>query len=184
MQPIRFIPTLLVLGLCALATSCANAPAEPGGMPQPTAEHKELMQGVGSWEGTLTSYIPGQPESTIPAQDEVVGVGGFWTHSRFSCVYMGQPYIGTGLLGYNPATKSYVGTWVDSMSSHLAIMKGEKDAKTNALVMQWHAPNEQGVMTHQRSVTERTDDAYTITFYEGEGEERKHMVITMKRKKT
>ena len=79
MLPIRFIPNLLVLGLCALATSCANAPvvpaAEPGGMPQPTADHKELMRGVGSWEGTLTSYVPGQPESTIPAQEEVVGVG-------------------------------------------------------------------------------------------------------------
>ena len=148
MNSIRFAPKLLALGLFALATSCDNATvasaAEQAGPPQPTAEHKELLKGVGSWEGTLTAYIPDQPESKIPAQEEVVAVGGFWTHSRFSCTFEGQQYIGTGTFGYDPATKSYVGTWVDSMTAHLSIMKGEKDSKTNAMVMHWDAPNEQG----------------------------------------
>lgn len=148
----------------------------------PTAEHAELMQGVGSWVGTLQSFMPGAPAEPMAATEEVVAVGGFWTHARFSCMFMGQPYVGTGCVGYDAATGSYVGTWIDNTSSYLAMMQGKKIPGTDDIEMRWMAPSPEGVMTAHRSVTNRTDNAYTITFYSGDGAGEKIMVIAMQRK--
>ncbi len=149
----------------------------------PTAEHKDLLQAVGSWVGTLTYFTPGQEPTPNPAQEEIVAIGGFWVQSHFSCEFMGQPYIGNGCMGYDAASKTYVSTWVDNMSSYLAVMKGQRDAKTNAIVLHYEAPNEQGVMTHYRSETIKSANSSTMTFFEGEGAGRKMMVIDMQRKK-
>ncbi|MBL8858304.1 MAG: DUF1579 family protein [Planctomycetes bacterium] len=151
-------------------------------MPQPTAEHKHILAGVGEWEGTLTMYMPGMPASAVPAHETVTPVGEFWIQSRFTCDFMGQPYLGTGTHGYDVNKKKYVSTWADSMSSHMSLMEGNVDPKTKALVMHWEAPGMSGGMEKHRSETVHADNSYTMTFFTGEGEGTKSMVIDMKRK--
>lgn len=169
----RIIHRLLVLGLLTFATSCTTTL---------TAEQEEILQGVGNWEGTITMFIPGQDAAASPATEQVQGLGSVGTTTRFSSKFMGQPYVGTGVVGYDPVTRCYRGTWTDNMSPYVSVMEGKKNPETNAVVMHWKSPNMEGVMTQQRSETVRTADSYTMTFYEGEGEGRKAMVIAMKRK--
>lgn len=175
--------TLARLALVCAAASPAFAllAAEPQDPPAPSAEHAEILKGVGHWEGTLTTYMPGVPEAPVAAHETVEAIGGFWTQSRFECDFMGMPYVGTGCVGYDSAKKKYVGTWIDNMSSHLAVMEGERDPKSGALVMRYSAPDMTGAMVPHRIVTVGGDDAYTSTFYQGEGEGTKTMVIAMKR---
>ena len=151
-------------------------------MPQPTEQHKHMLAGVGEWEGTLTMFVPGMSAAPAPAHESITPVGGFWIQSRFTCDFMGAPYLGTGTHGYDPMKKKFISTWADSMSSYLAIMEGDIDPKTKALVMHWDAPGMTGAMEKHRSETIETANNRTMTFFTGEGAGTKSMVIEMKRK--
>lgn len=173
----RLAPVLLLAAAATAATFVAPAPQYP----QPTEKHAQILEQVGTWEGTLTSLMPGAPGEPAAARETMVAVGGFWIQSTFQCDFMGMPYTGTGCVGYDESRGKYVGTWVDSMSSYLAVMEGEVDEDKGALVMRWEAPDpESGKMVPHWSETVHGEDRYTSTFYMGEGV--KTMVIDMKRK--
>lgn len=172
----------LAAGAFAVAAVRVAARQEP---PQPTAEHAWLLRGVGDWQGTLTTSLPDVPSEPIPVTETVEAVGGFWTQSRFECEFMGAPFVGTGCLGYDTQRKKFVGTWIDSSSSYLSVMEGERDPKTQELVMRWQAPDMMtGALAPHRYVSvERKDGSHETTFYMGAGDaEVKTMVISMKRK--
>lgn len=172
----------LVLAIGSLAVAGVRSALPGQEMPQPTEQHRQLLSGVGAWEGTLTSYMTDPPAAPVAARETVEAVGGFWIQSRFECQFMGMPYVGTGCVGYDAAKKKYIGTWVDSMSSHLALMEGEVDPATKALVLRWESPDETGKLARHRSESVETADGRTMTFYMGEGAGTKSMVIEMKRK--
>jgi len=171
-----------LLAAGALAVAAVRPALFSQDMPQPGDQHKQLLASVGEWQGTLTTFMPGQPATPAPATQVTEAIGGFWTQSRFTCDFMGMPYLGTGVEGYDESKKKYVGTWVDNMSSYLAIMEGEMDAKGEKLTMRWKAPDMTGAIVPHRAETTHTKDSYTSTFYAGEGEGTKSMVIEMKRK--
>jgi hypothetical protein len=109
-------------------------------------------------------------------------VGEFFTQTRFTCDFNGMPYLGMGCTGYDPIYKRVVGTWFDNTTSYLANQEGEIDAKARKSVMRFMSPNaETGVMTPHRIETDFGTDSYTSTFYMGEGDGTKTMVIAMKR---
>lgn len=182
------LATSLVVGgiaTAAVTTAVINPFGQEPQAPKPTAEHEMLLSTVGEWEGTLTMTMPGMPEMAVPATETIQAVGGFWTSSDFKCDFMGMPFHGHGIMGYDVAAKKMVGTWADGMSSYLAIMEGSIDADTATVEMKWEAPVEgaEGMVPH-RNVTKHEKDAYTITFFNGEGDaEVETMTIAMKRKK-
>ncbi len=170
----------LVLGACG-ATRHAEV-VNLDALRQPTAEHQTILGGVGTWEGTLTTYMPGMPEQPVAAREVVEAIGGFWTQSHFTCDFGGMAYLGTGCVGYDPARKKIVGTWCDNMSSYLAHMEGAMGPSGKSMVMRYDAPDDTtGVMTPHRIETTFEKDQYTSTFYMGEGAGKKTMVIAMKR---
>jgi hypothetical protein len=169
----------LLLGACA-----APPPVDPmAGMLKPSEQHMMLLQGIGSWEGTLTAYWPGADGKPVPAKEVVEPIGGFWTQSRFTCDFMGMPYVGTGCMGYDTLSRRFVGTWNDSMSSELSVMTGEMDPIGSVLVMRWatHDPVTHE-RTQQRSETTFSKDGYISTFFTGAGAGTRTMLIEMKRK--
>lgn len=148
-------------------------------MPKPGAQHKALQQTVGTWEGTITMFMPGVPEMPMPAKDVVTSSGPFWVHSSFTTpMGPGMEYNGFGYTGYDPIAKEYVGTWMDNVGTTFSVMKGNHDKEGKVLTMTWTAPNEMGVMTEMSNETVRTKNAYTMTFF-ANGE--KNMLIDMKR---
>jgi len=178
-----FLPVVaLVLGACAgtqpqkPATTVIEMP-----LAQPTAEHKRLLERVGTWEGTLTSFMPGAPPQAVAAREVVEPIGPFWTQVRFTCDFMGTPYLGMGVTGYDPEKKKYISTWTDSMSSYFAFMEGELDASGKRMVTHYDAPDMTGTIQPHRIETVFGDDTYSSTFYMGEGDGTKVMVIEMER---
>lgn len=182
---ICFKSTLCLSAVAASAViALALGPAvQDMGMPTPTTEHAKILAGVGDWEGSVTMFdIPGVKPEPVPAKEKVTGIGQFWILSDFTSEFMGMPYHGSGHVGYDPEKKKYVGTWVDGMSSYFSIMEGDYDASKKALVMRWQAPDMTGQMASHRSESTETGDTRTMTFFMGEGEGTKTMVIEMKRK--
>lgn len=177
---------LASFALFTLGTAwAALRPAQDMAMPTPGPEHAELLGGVGEWEGTLTMLAPGMSPDPVPCRETVVGVGAFWTSSTFTCDMGGMPFVGSGVMGYDTAKKAFVGTWVDGFTTRLTVMEGRMDPAKKALVMHYKGPDPMtGKETsHRIETVHEGPDAYTSTFFRGEGEGVKNMSITMKRKK-
>ena len=178
----RSAACLLALALAA----CASGPKKPAltmaEWTQPTEQHRQIAAGAGEWVGTLTMFGEHATPAPIPAQETVEAIGPFWVQSRFTCDFMGMPYVGTGFVGYDPSTRKYLGTWLDNTSSYFASMEGEKDA-SGKLVMRWTAPDETtGELVPHRSESVETAKGRLMTFYKGDGAGTKTMVIEMTRK--
>jgi len=120
--------TLLALGSAVLAQ---DQPPAPG----PTAEHDLLKKDLGTWDATVRFWP--QPdaeplESKGVEQNELLP-GGLWRVSHFEGDFGGTKFVGVGTFGYDPVEKKYIGTWVDSMSPYLMIVKSDYDAATETL---------------------------------------------------
>lgn len=94
-----------------------------------------LKQDVGAWDATVKVWTSPSAEPTTShgkETDELLP-GGLWLVSRFEGEAAGVKYTGVGTTGYDPDEKHYVGTWVDTMSPHLMIMKGDYDPATRSM---------------------------------------------------
>jgi len=172
----------LALSAGALAAATVSALPRPQEMSQAGAQHEMLLEGVGTWKGTMTSFMPGMPPTETPAQEVVEAVGDLWTQSRFECEFMGMAFAGAGCLGYDTEQGKYVGTWIDNMTTRITLMEGDYDEASKTLTMQWKGPDMTGQLVDQSSKTVREGDSYTSTFFMGVGEgATKTMVIAMKR---
>ena len=122
--------------LAVMLASAAPAPAQEASkqqmdaemaaylkMAEPGAEHAMLAKFAGSWETTIRIWMaPNTPATESKGTAEIVAIlGGRQLREEFSGEMMGMPFSGFGLTGYDKATKKYVSTWSDNMST--GIMK-------------------------------------------------------------
>ena len=110
---------------------------------KPQKEHEWLQQLVGDWSYEHESPAgPGQPPLKLTGTESVRSFGALWV----VCEGRGEmPGGGTALtimtLGYDPATKRYVGTFVGSMMTHLWLYDGQLDASGKVLRLGAEGPN-------------------------------------------
>ena len=99
----------------------------------PGEGHKALDNLVGTWNVKVTAWMaPGQPpmESTGTSETSWI-LGGRYIEERASGSFMGQPFNGIGITGYDNAKKEYVATWVDNMGTGIMTSTGSMtDGKT------------------------------------------------------
>lgn len=100
-------------------------------MPAPSEEHKVVMRDVGEW--TIKGKVL-TPEGfqDFEGEEKVVAVGKFWTVSHHSSDMMGG-LKGSSTMGFDPKTKKFVGTWVDSFQAAPTKMTGTYDKKSNTM---------------------------------------------------
>ena len=133
---------------------------------KPNEHHRHLKQMVGTWDVKSKFHmVPGQIIEMNGVEVAKMQPGGFWLISDFSGKFMGEPFHGHGVLGYEAHKKEYVGTWVDSIGSVLVISKGtcSKDGKVTTMIGKSFNPMEKREVTYKQ-VTE-IKDANTKTFH-------------------
>ena len=177
--------SVLVLTCAALHTARAQQEEQPQ-LPQATDEHKLFHQDVGTWDATMKIF-PGEgaePLVSKGTEKNELLPGGMWLVSRFDGNFIGMPFKGIGTFGYDPVEKKYIGTWIDSMSPHLTIMKGEYDPETKTMNATGEGRDfETGEVTTSRHITRYIDEntrTFEIHANKG-GEERKVLEIHYKR---
>lgn len=181
--------------LAASAVLCAGALAltSTGLMPSPfsgaqemetpTKHHEEMLKAVGEWKGKITMHGPGMEGQEMVAKETVTAIGPFWTTTDFQGDFMGFPFAGRAVMGYDAKSKKAVGTWCDSTSSFMAVMEGTI-ADDGTVTMKWDAPWMDAGMAPHRSVTKNTGDSYTSEFHVTlDGKEIHTMTIAMDRVK-
>lgn len=133
-------------------------------------EHRWLQRLLGDWiaEGEATMG-PDQPAQKWEIPERVSSVGEVWVQ----CVSQGDmpgcgPATTLMTLGYDPARKHFVGTFIGSMMTHLWIYEGELDAGGEQLTLRAEGPDcsGSGRMAQYRDViTFKDDDHRVLTSY-------------------
>jgi hypothetical protein len=111
-------------------------PSAPPAPPQPTTEHKKLAEHCGTWNVDCAFNIdPSQPPMKVKGKETVEMFGEFWTTSLFEAEMFGAPFKGKATLGYDPAMKKYVSTWIDTMNPNFYSFTGNFDKSGKVLEM-------------------------------------------------
>jgi hypothetical protein len=128
--------TVLALSLLAFA---APALAQEGQMDAkameammmqlmtPGAPHKDLARMEGKWTATITMYMEGAQTSEGSYEGEMV-LGGRYLLGRYKNTYMGQPYEGLSLDGYDNGKQQYFSMWLDSLGTGYYLAHGTASA--------------------------------------------------------
>lgn len=193
-----------VLGTLTLAADTKPAPkaaAQPAA-PDPAAmqaayekmgavgeNHKLLQAFAGDWNAAVKMFLaPGAPpmESTGVMSTKPIMGGRFYLGS-YAGSFEGQPFEGTSTLGYDNLSGKFCNTWIDSMSTGIALMHGTYDKATNSYTFKGEIPDPMAPATKLkvRQVIKVTDaDHHSMEWHETHaGKEAKTMEINYTRKK-
>jgi hypothetical protein len=99
----------------------------------PGPQHKELAAMAGNWDVTIKSFEGPQPQVTTGKAVRKMILGGRFLQEDYSGTYMGQPFQGFGLTGYDNVLKQYTLFWVDSMGTAMMVGEGHMDASGKVL---------------------------------------------------
>lgn len=103
--------------------------ATPGDM------HKMLAKSDGNWTGENTMWMEegGQPmKSTSQATNKMI-YGGRYQMSEHKGDFMGMPFEGMSVTGYDNAKKKFVSSWIDNMGTGIMYMEGEWNAANKSI---------------------------------------------------
>lgn len=96
----------------------------------PGEQHKKLAAQEGEWTVATKMWMdPKAPptDGTGTAKIRMI-FGGRYQVMEYSGSFMGMPFEGMGIAGYDNASKEHVSVWVDSMSTGMMPSKGTADA--------------------------------------------------------
>ena len=129
--------TLSWASFSALAQSDADmkammAYATPGEI------HKMMAKSVGNWSAAVTMWMePGAAptNSTGEVKNEMI-LGGRYLQATNTGNFMGNPFEGISITGYDNAKKKFVNTWIDNMGTGIMFLTGTWDDATHSINFQ------------------------------------------------
>lgn len=141
----RIRTMLLTAAMCGVMGFAVPAMAQDKGAPAmdpameammkagtPGAEHKMMADWVGSWSVKTKMMMPGAPVMEGTGSAVITSIfGGRYFQEAFKGDMMGMPFEGMGTSGFDNVSKKFVGTWVDSMSTGIAVTEGTWDAASS-----------------------------------------------------
>lgn len=91
----------------------------------PGAAHKALEPFVGDWNAEVKTWMaPGAPPTVTKATVKVDWIlGGRFVQEEFNGEFMGKPFRGLSLTGYDNTGQQYNNVWLDDM--HTAVFMSE-----------------------------------------------------------
>ena len=103
----------------------------------PGENHKKLEAFVGTFDAKVTMWEkPGAaPQESTGTSEAKTILGGRYVQEDFQGTFMGQPFSGMGLTGYDNVQKKFVSTWADTMSTGIMTSTGKADPSGNVMEM-------------------------------------------------
>lgn len=97
--------------------------------------HKMMAKSVGTWDAAISMWM--QPNaapmnSTGELKNEMI-LGGRYLRGTNTGNFMGQPFEGISVTGYDNAKKIFVNNWIDNMGTGMMNLTGTWDAATNSI---------------------------------------------------
>jgi hypothetical protein len=137
---------------------------------EPQEEHRWLERLVGEWTyESEAPMAPDQPPAKHTGTESVRSLGGVWVLCEGRSEAGGEPgEPGTTImtLGYDPAKKRYVGTFIGSMMTNLWLYEGEMDPSGKVLTLDTEGPSFTGdgkMAKYKDRIEIRSDDHRILT---------------------
>jgi hypothetical protein len=163
----------------------AAVEASAKALPKVAKEIELLHKDIGEWDATvLAAAAPGQQPTAESAVERVSAAClGRWLWSDFKGQFMGAPFEGHALMGYDTNQKKYVSIWIDSMSAAAAQTLGTFDAAKKAYTFNGSSVDPTGKpMTINEVVTWKDDNTRVLKMEFKCDDQVSNMEITYKRK--
>lgn len=136
-------------------------------IPQPQQEHQWLEQLAGEWNAVMEcSMGPDQPPMKAEAIQSSKMIGGRWLAATGQGEMMGTPMTSVLTLGFDPAKKKYVGTFISSCGNQLWTYEGQLSDDGKKLVLDTEGPNMMNPGTtskYQETIEVKDKDHYVFT---------------------
>jgi hypothetical protein len=139
---LSFLLVLPILLSAACRTSEPDKPPPPLERAAPSAEHAWLQQLVGDWKvRSHASMGPDKPPIEMESTERARSMGGLWVLGESKWEMEGASFTSLMTLGYDSAEQHYVGTWVDTMQTHLWVYRGTLDEGRKKLTLEAEGPS-------------------------------------------
>lgn len=186
--PIAGVALVALMAAAATADTPKDKPAgEPAdaemaammAMASTGPQHKQLESMVGKWNATVKMYqAPGAPPqiSKGVSVNEAI-LGGRFIHQAYDGEFMGMPFKGVGLTGYDNARKQFCGLWIDNMSTGMMVSYGTSAADGKSYEFKAEMPGPDGKMAPVREVLKVVSDKQHIMEMWTPGPDGKEMMM-------
>jgi hypothetical protein len=151
------IATAALLSAIACVSVIVAQQQGPPIVPKPGPEHEILKLDAGTWNGKVELVpAPGAtPMNATVVETNTIGCGGtcLITDAKGSELMPGVPFVGHGIVAWDPVKKAYVGSWADNLMPGLARSETTYDPRTKKHTG-WTEGLEDGKLTKSRVVVE------------------------------
>lgn len=155
----------------------------------PGPNHKLLQSMVGEWTYAMKMWqdpaAPAQESSGTSSYRSLMD--GRHVQHEHKGNFMGMPFHGVGILGYDNVSKQFQSSWIDNMATGQMLMLGSYEAPKKTFTFKGDMDDmmKPGTKTKIRETVRIVDnDTHVLEWYETRGaKEVKTMEITYKRKK-
>ncbi|HZE96457.1 MAG TPA: DUF1579 domain-containing protein [Planctomycetota bacterium] len=177
-----------IVWVLLLAAAGAAVPQEHRS-PTPRAEVSLLRQFEGEWDALsqVVGMSDRESHETNGRETARMGVGGLWLCIEFHGDIDDTPFEARGQMGYDPMTRKYVMSWVDSVSPRMKVAEGWADSsgKVFTLRSECRDPLTEHCVRETLVLEIRDRDHRTLraTVRSREGDERQTMQILYTRRK-
>lgn len=151
----------------------------------PGEHHEHLKKLAGNHTYTMKMWMdPTAPpsESTGKRTAEFL-LGGRFLQEKFTGTFMGMPFEGIGLIGYDNIKKEYVGTWIDNMGTGIMTSHGTCDKSGWTMTGEATDPMTGKTWTSRSVVKIVDDNTFTMEMFGpgADGKEFKMFEMTCKK---
>lgn len=154
-----FVLIAAAAAVCLVAFAASGGPDEgPPAPPRPAAELARLTAYVGTWDAEVDMM----GETSRGTETCRFDLGGFWLVTDFTGEFMGAPFQGHGITGFDAAAGRFTGVWVDSMGSPLTLLEGTFSADGKTFTAHVEGPDMTGTTTRFRHQTTFAGDRRTF----------------------
>ncbi len=155
-------------------------------MEKPGEHHKHLKMMAGTWDVKSKFHmVPGQTIEMNGVEIAKMQPGGFWLISDFSGKFMGEPFHGHAVMGYEAHKKKYIGTWADSFGSVLVTTTGtcSKDGKVTTMIGKGYDPMQKREITYKQVYKIKDANNRTYHMYDVQGKNEKLIMESVYRRR-
>lgn len=148
--------------------------------------HVKLAKMAGNWKAEVQHWMaPGAPVEVSQGTAESKPIfGGRFIKQEFTSEWMGQPFQGLGIFGYDNIQKEFQSIWLDSMATGMMVSSGQlTDDGSMVEEGTFSCPLTNSERWNRSKTTFVDDDTFTFEMFmkDDNGEEFRSMLITYTR---
>ncbi|NUM61940.1 MAG: DUF1579 domain-containing protein [Ignavibacteriaceae bacterium] len=137
----------------------------------PGTMHELLAKSVGEWKTEIKSWMdPNMPPTETAGKSVCESMlGGRYFIATETANFMGMPFEGSSISGYDNATKKFFSVWIDNMGTGVLNLEGSYDEASKTFTYTGSGMSFTGEYKVREIIQHVNDDESLFTMYMEEG---------------